>query len=154
MLTSFKNILPLVAIVFSVFSTSAMGHHTETHFENSSPHKIVYQLNKADTDYIDHVLFSAGELLRKYGDDIEIVITAIGPGIHLLGKHPGRPIKPFHKQQVSSLATYGVKFHACGNTMKSLGWKEEDLIEEAIMVPIGAEDIMLLQEQGFSYLNW
>lgn len=154
MLNCNKVILPIIAFVMAMFSSSVMAHHTETHFEDSSPHQVVYQLNKADTDYIDHVLFSAGELLRKYGDDIEIVITAIGPGIHLLAKHPGRPIKPFHKQQVSSLATYGVKFHACGNTMKSLGWEEDDLIEEATMVPIGAEDIMLLQEQGFSYLNW
>ncbi len=135
-------------------SWSAFAHHTETHFGDTTTHKVVYQLNKADTDYIDHILFSVSELLRKYGDNIEIVVTVIGPGIHLLGKHPGRPIKAFHKQRVSSLANYGVQFHACGNTMKSLGWQEKDLIDEATMVPIGADDIMLLQEKGFSYISW
>lgn len=150
-----KNVLQIIVLILTFFQfTLVYAHHTDTHFEDSSPHQVVYQLNKADTDYIDHILFSVGALLRKYGDDIEIIVTVIGPGIHLLGTHPGRPIKPFHKQRVSSLAAYGVQFHACGNTMKSLGWEEKDLIDEATMVPIGADDIMLLQERGFSYLNW
>lgn len=149
-----KTVFFILLSLLQVTAGNVLAHHTETHFEAQSSHRVVYQLNKADTDYIDHILFSAGELLRKYGDDITIVVTAIGPGIHLLGKHPGRDIKAFHQQRVKSLAEYGVQFHACGNTMKSLGWTDKDIIEEASVVPIGAEDLMLLQEQGYSYLSW
>lgn len=117
-------------------------------------HKVVYQLNKADEAYIDSILFSAGELLRKYEDDIRIVITVIGPGLHLIGKNPERPIAKLARQRAESLAMYGVEFHACGNTMKSLGWTEEDLEDYATVVEIGADDLMLLQEQGFSYISW
>ncbi len=132
----------------------ALAHHTDTHFEDSSTHRIVYQLNKADPAYLQHVLFSAGELMRKYGDDIEIVIGAFGPGLHLVGKHPGRPIPTELQQRASSLAEYGVAFHACGNTMKSLEWKKKDLLPFAKIVPIGIDDIMQLQEQGFTYISW
>ena len=132
----------------------AQAHHTDTHFEESSKHRIIYQLNKADPAYLQHVLFSAGELLRKYGDDIEIVIAAFGPGLHLIGRHPERPIPAELQQRASSLAAYGVAFHACGNTMKSLGWTEKDLSEFAKIVPIGVDDIMQLQEQGFTYMSW
>ena len=52
--------------------------HTETHFENSAAHRIVYQCNKADPEYLQHILFSAGELIRKYGDDVEVVIATFG----------------------------------------------------------------------------
>lgn len=117
-------------------------------------HKVVYQLNKADEDYIDSILFSAGELLRKYEDDIRIVITVIGPGLHLIGKNPERPIAKLARQRAESLAMYGVEFHACGNTMKSLGWTEEDIEDYATVVEIGADDLMRLQEQGFSYISW
>ncbi len=144
-------------IVFSlmiVLPMPASAHHTETHFEDTTKHKIVYQLNKADTDYIDHILFSAGEMLRKYGDDIHIVIAAFGPGLHLLGKQPGRLIKPFHQQRVQSLASYGVEFHACGNTMTSLKWEKKDLLDEATVVRIGVDDVMKLQEQGYTYISW
>ncbi len=130
------------------------AHHTESHFEEDSAHHIVYQINKADPKYISHVLFSAGELLRKYGDDIEIVIAVYAEGIHLLGKRPMRPIPLELQQKAASLAAYGVAFHACGNTLKSVRWTKKDLLEFAKEVPIGVEDIMLLQEKGFSYISW
>jgi intracellular sulfur oxidation DsrE/DsrF family protein len=142
----------LLGVCFT--SHQALAHHTETHFEDASTHRIVYQLNKADPAYLQHVLFSSGELIRKYGDDIEIVIGAVGPGLHLIGKLPGRPIPAELQQRASSLAQYGVAFHACGNTMKSLGWDEKDLLPFAKIVPIGIDDIMQLQEQGFTYISW
>lgn len=132
----------------------ARAHHTDTHFEDASAHRIVYQCNKADTDYLQSVLFSVGELLRKYGDDVEIVVAMIGPGLHLIAKEPGRPVSEELRQRASSLAQYGIAFHACGNTMKSLGWTDKDLLPYAKVVPIGVDDIMLLQEQGFAYMSW
>lgn len=117
-------------------------------------HKLVYQLNKADPEYINHVLFSVGAMLRKYGDDIRIVVTVIGPGIHLLGKSPKRPIPKELRQRAESLAQYDVQFHACGNTMKSLNWTEDDIFDYARVVEIGANDLMELQEKGYSYISW
>lgn len=132
----------------------ATAHHTESHFEDDSAHHIVYQCNRADDDYFGHVLFSVGEILRKYGDDVEIVVSCFGPGLHLIGKNPGRPVDAQHRERAASLAAYGVAFHACGNTMSALGWDEEDLVPFARVVPIGVDDIMLLQEKGFAYMAW
>ena len=131
----------------------AQAHHTDSHFEDKAGHKLVYQCNKADHDYLDHVLFSCGEMLRKYGDDIEIVVAAFGPGLNLLAKRPKRAIQPLHQQRVKSLAEYGVRFQACGNTMTSMRWTEKDLIEEAVVVQVGVDGVMQLQEQGFSYIS-
>lgn len=130
------------------------AHHTETHFDDDAKHKMVYQCNKADIDYLQHITFSVGELLRKHGDDIELVVTTFGPGIHILGKNPGRPIPAILQSRVSSLAAYGVAFHACGNTMKSLGWEQDDLLPFAKIVPIGVDDLMQLQARGFGYISW
>lgn len=137
---------------FALVITSSQAHHTDTHFDDDSSHHIVYQLNKADPDSISHILFSAGELMRKYGDDIQIVISVFGPGLHLIAKQPRRPIPPHLQQKAASLAVYGISFHACGNTMKSLNWTGDDLFDFAEIVPIGVDDMMLLQEQGFSYV--
>jgi len=132
----------------------AGAHHTDSHFDDDSKHHIVYQLNKADPKYISHILFSAGEMMRKYGDDIEIVIAVFAEGIHLLGKRPQRPIPRELQQKASSLAAYGVAFHACGNTLKSVRWSKNDLLYFAKEVPIGVDDIMQLQEKGFTYIAW
>ena len=131
------------------------GGVEELRFPGDEPeHKVVYQFNKADLGYQDHVIFSVGEMLRKYGDNVKIVVVAFAEGIHILGKHPGREVKEEIRQRISSLAHYGVEFHACGNTMKSLKWTEEDLVDFAQMVQVGAADLMELQEQGYSYISW
>lgn len=144
--------LGLLGGLFAVRQVSA--HHTETHFEDASKHRIIYQCNKADPEYLQHILFSVGELLRKYGDDVQIVVGVFGPGIHLVGKVPGRPVPANLQASAASLAEYGVAFHACGNTMKSLGWTEKELLPFARVVPIGVDDIMQLQEAGFAYMSW
>lgn len=134
-------------------SKTAHAHHTDTHFEEKPAHQLVYQLNKANHDYIESVLYSCGEMLRKYGDDIELVVSAFGPGIHLMAKNPGRQVSAIHQQRRQSLMEYGVRFQVCGNTMKGLNWTEEDIVEGAQIVPVGIDAIMQLQEQGFSYIS-
>jgi len=86
--------------------------------------------------------------------DVEIVFAVFGAGLHLLALHPKRHIPRELQQRASSLAAYGVSFHACGNTMMSMRWTEKDLVDYAKVVPVGAEDLMLLQEKGFAYLSW
>ncbi len=130
----------------------AQAHHTETHFGDTTKHKLVYQCNKAEPEYIEHLLFSCGEMMRKYGDDIHLVIAAFGAGLNLVATQPNRPISSVHKQRVKSLYEYGVVLQACGNTMKGLQWTEKDIIDEAEIIEIGVDGVMKLQEQGFSYI--
>lgn len=115
-------------------------------------HKVVYQCSQGGEDYYKHLLFSVGQLKGKYGDDVDIVVSCFGPGLHLLGKHPGRTVPADALEKMNYLDTFGVRFHACGNTMNALGWTKDDLHDFVEVVPIGAEDLMLLQEQGYRYL--
>lgn len=117
-------------------------------------HKIVYQFNKADPGYHDHVIFSVGAVLRKYGDNVGIVVVCFAEGIHVLAKKPLRPVSEEIQQRISSLHQYGVEFHACGNTLKALNWTAEDLVPFAKVVEVGAADLMELQEQGYAYISW
>ena len=117
-------------------------------------HKIVYQFNKSDEETQKAILFSVGAMLRKWGDNISIVVVAIGPGLHILAKNPLRPVTKETRERISSLSAYGVEFHACGNTMKALKWEKEDMLPFAKVVEVGASDIMELQEDGYSYISW
>ncbi len=151
-----RNFLQRLAVAAGGLSvaSAARAEPIDRELFGDPSHKLVYQLNRSDTEYIEHILFSVGALLRKYGDDIHLVVTVIGPGIHVLAKRPVRPVPELIRQRVSSLAAYGVSFHACGNTMKSLSWTEDDMLDFAEIVTIGADDLMLLQEQGYSYISW
>ena len=117
-------------------------------------HNVIYQFNKSSQDYQHAVLFSVGEMLRRYEDNISIVVSAFGPGIHILAKKPMRAVDAETRERVNSLAQYGVKFNACGNTMISLGWTEQDMLPFVKVVKVGAADIIEHQEKGFSYISW
>lgn len=149
-------LLPLFIGLFALGMARADDKsELELKFPGEAPaHRVVYQLNKADPTYQEHILFSAGAMVRKYGDNIKIVVVAIGPGIHILAKKPKRPVSEEIKQRIRSLNEYGVEFHACGNTMKTQGWKDEDMLPLAKVVEVGASDLMELQEQGYSYISW
>lgn len=123
--------------------------------EEAGPvHKVVYQCNKGEESAYKSLLFSVSEMKDKYGDDIDIVVVCHGPGIHLLAKHPKRYVPEDALEKMGYLDTFGVKFHACGNTMKALGWHDEDMLDFVEVVEVGAADLMLLQEQGYTYLSW
>jgi intracellular sulfur oxidation DsrE/DsrF family protein len=119
-----------------------------------SNNKIVYHFNQSDETYQLAVLNTIRNMLRKYGDDIKIVVSVMGPGIHMLLKEPGVPVIPAVRDQVASLAFYGVEFHACGNTLITLHKDEKDVLDLATVVEAGVADLMELQQQGYAYISW
>lgn len=150
------------AVVLGASATTAAAHKSENsgeekeeRFPGDPPeHFIVYQLNEADHEYHEHVLGSVGAMIGRYEDNIDIVVACYGRGIHVLAKNPGRPVEDSIKEKVSSLAGQGVKFHACGRTLKSMKWTEDDMLPFAKVVAVGVADIMELQEQNYTYLSW
>ena len=122
---------------------------------DSASHKIVYQLNHADPEYIEHILNSIAAVLSKYVDDVAVAVVAFGPGIHLLATQPGRDIPELQRQRIKGMAeNYGVQLIACGNTMKSLKWGRQHIIAQAEIQEVGAAALMELQEQGYAYVAW
>lgn len=127
----------------------------EARFPGDPPENfVVYQLNKSEREYQEHVIFSVGAMLRQYNDNIKIAVTAFGPGIHLLLKKPRRPVAPVLREKVQSLNEYGVEFHGCGNTLKTLKLTEKDLLPFVKYVEIGASDLLELQKKGYAYISW
>ena len=65
-----------------------------------TPHKVVYQINRAEPEYQLAILNSISAMLKKYVDDVSISVVVWGPGIHLLAKKPRRPVPKTHQQRV------------------------------------------------------
>lgn len=118
-------------------------------------HKVVYMFNKSDAEYQTHILNSIQALLQLYGDDVEVAVVAIGPGIHVLAKKPMRKVDSLIYQRVKSFAKdYNVRWIACGNTMKTIGWTDTDIRPFAEYAEVGAAALMALQENGYKLLVW
>ena len=122
---------------------------------DEATHKVVYQLNHAEPEHIEHILNSISAVLSKYVDDVAVAIVAFGPGIHLLATQPQRPIPEILRQRVKGMAdNYGVELVACGNTMKSLQWGRENIIAQAKIEQVGAAALMDFQQRGYAYIAW
>ena len=139
----------------SVAATASQAAKPERMPGDPPEHRVVYQLNQADADHIEHILNSVGALIGKYEDNVAIAVVAFGPGIHLLARQPKRPVPEALRERARSQARdYGVRFVACGNTMKTLGWTERDIVDFAKVEQVGAAVLMELQEQGWAYIAW
>lgn len=145
-LTAASSALP-AASAATTLGPAALG--------DDAPHKIVYQLNHPEPEYQEAIFNSVSALLKKYVDDVAIVVVAWGPGIHLLAKKPQRPVPEILQQRARSMAqAYGVRFIACGNTMHTLGWTADDMLDFATVEEVGAAAVMELQQRGYAYLAW
>lgn len=144
-----------VALAAAGVRAQPEGGEETLRFPGDAPdNRVVYQFNKAEAEYHDAVIFSVGAMLRQYQDNISIVVTAIGPGIHILLKKPQRPVSQLIREKVESLHQYGVAFHACGNTLKALKLTDKDVLPFVKVVEVGAADLMELQQQGYAYISW
>ena len=123
--------------------------------DDSPPHKVVYQINRHEPEYQEAILNSISAMLKKYVDDVTIVVVVWGPGIHLLAKKPKRPVPKTLQQRVRGMSeSYGIEFIACGNTMHTIGWDKGDMLDFARVEEVGAAAIMELQEKGYAYIAW
>ncbi|MBO1922911.1 DsrE family protein [Thiomicrorhabdus sp. 6S3-12] len=118
-------------------------------------HKAVYMWNKADQDYQIGILNSIQAMIKKYGDNVEIAVVAIGPGLHVLAKEPQRKVDQLIYDRVEGFAKdYNVRWIACGNTMNTIHWEHSDMRQFAEYSEVGAAALMELQEEGYKLLVW
>ncbi len=114
-------------------------------------HKVVIQVSTDDPRTQKIALNNAVNLQKLYGvDNVDVVIVAYGPGLTLLTKQNKQA------QRVQSLAMQGVRFNACGNTMKKIAkktGKKPQIVEGVKVVPAGVARIVELQEQGYAYIR-
>jgi intracellular sulfur oxidation DsrE/DsrF family protein len=96
-------------------------------------------------------------LADSYLDDspqAKIAIVAYGSGIDfLLADVTDRRGNPFDPK-VRSLAARGVEFRICTATLRERKIAKEDVLDSALIVPSGIQDIARLQlKNGYAYLK-
>jgi len=114
-------------------------------------HKLVIQVNKKDPGIQAEVLSNIVNTSKFFGiDNVQIEVVAYGPGIYFLSKQ-----SEFRKR-IESLMLQDVVFTACGDTIKTIKRNKGidlQLIDDVVVVRNGVPRMMMLQEQGYSYLS-
>jgi intracellular sulfur oxidation DsrE/DsrF family protein len=111
-----KPLIAAMACLVALCSLPALAADDPSGDKPFAEAHIVLQVGEADPEYQSRVLSIANNLIKHYGgpDFVDIEIVAYGPGISLLfADYP-------EIARVSSLASNGVRFIGCKNTMDTL----------------------------------
>lgn len=145
------KLLGIFAVIVSMLSLSAFSMTASAEQESGPKHKLVIQVSVKDPLTQKIAMNNAINIQKAYGiDNVAVEIVAYGPGLSMLTK------KNQYSKRVASLAVQGIKFSACGNTIKKVAkkrGKEPKLTEGVVVVSAGVQRIMELQEKGYSYIR-
>ena len=140
MIRNFTLILLSVCIVLSA----------DTEFAEPKPsidnqRQIVFSIKSANDEDIHHVLSSANNVLKFYGpENVEMKIVAYFHGIKaLLKKNKDIALR------VRALMLLDVEFVACRNTMNTKHIKEDELIEDTVIVTAGIVEMIERVKEGW-----
>jgi hypothetical protein len=125
---------------------------------DAKPHHIAIQVDQNDPQVMNLVLGNATNVIEYYrarNEEVDIDITAYGPGLHML-RADTSPVADRIKRMKDMVFPGKIQFSACNNTKQNMEKTEGhaiSMLPEATIVPSGAVHLSELQEQGWSYLK-
>lgn len=138
-----KKLIPIL-----ILSLMAVLFTTGIQAQSPKEHKVVIQLNTADTTSWSSTIGNIRNLQKVWPNNISIEVVVHGKGLDLLVA-----AKTHLANDVNALTKDGVVFAACENSMRKHNINKVDLLPVAITVPSGVAELVLKQEQGWSYLK-
>ena len=125
---------------------------------DAKSHRVSIQVDQNDPQVMNLALGNANNAIEYYkakNEEVDIDITAYGPGLHML-RADTSPVQDRIKRLKDMVFPGKIQFSACNNTKQGMEKKEGHPIEvmsEAVLVPSGVVRLMELQEKGWSYLR-
>ena len=111
-------------------------------------HKVVMQLNSADTAVWSGMLGNIRNFQKVWPGNVAIEVVVHGKALNFLVASKSHLVP-----DVEKMTKLGVVFNACENTMNKYGIKKEMLIPYVSSVPSGVAELVIKQEEGWSYIK-
>jgi len=139
-----KFLLP----VFCFFLLGINNVKAQSNSSSDRTHKVVIQLTSGDTLAWKGVLKNITNLFDAWGDKVNVELVAHGHGVDFLVN--GRTTE---EKRIKELAAKGVQFRACENSLRDRKLSKQDVIGAASTVPSGVAEVIMKEEEGWSYLK-
>jgi intracellular sulfur oxidation DsrE/DsrF family protein len=111
-------------------------------------HQVVMQLNSADTAVWNGMLGNIRNFQKVWPGNVAIEVVVHGKALNFLVASKSHLVP-----DVEAMTKLGVVFNACENTMNKYGIKKEMLIPSVSSVPSGVAELVIKQEEGWSYIK-
>ena len=145
---SLQRTLTLVFTCLMLFAGPASVQAAD---QSMADYKYVLHISDMDSEKQTLILNNASNLLEAYPPGaVDVEIVAYGPGLRMMFAENA------NAQRLDSLSQSGVRFAACGNTLKGmtkLMGEEPKLNPVAKVVPGGIVRIGELVKQGYIYVK-
>ena len=138
-----KNLHLIALVLFFNISAVAVAQAQQVKM-----HQVVMQLNSADTAVWTSTLGNIRNFQKIWPGKVMIEVVVHGKALNFLVKEKSHLVS-----EIESMTKLGVVFNACENTMNKYGIKKEMLIPAVGSVPSGVAELVMKQEEGWSYLK-
>ncbi|MCF8285944.1 MAG: DsrE family protein [Chitinophagaceae bacterium] len=136
--------LQLIALVL-FFNISAVA---VAQAQQVKMHQVVMQLNSGDTAVWSSMLGNVRNFQKIWPGKVTIEVVVHGKALNFLVKEKSHLVS-----EIESMTKLGVIFNACENTMNKYGIRKDMLIPSVSSVPSGVAELVMKQEEGWSYLK-
>lgn len=137
----------ITSLIFMLAASFALQAQNQSEVMSLANHKIVFQLTSDDT-LVHKALIKQIRNILKAAPNASVEVVGHNKGITLLQTSMTK-----NAADVTELKSRGVDFVACENSMRERKIKKEDLLSESRTVPAGIIEIVMKQEQGWSYIK-
>ena len=110
-------------------------------------HKVVMQVTEGDS-LTQLAVIGQVRNIKKQLPDAQVEVVCHANSLDMLLKSGSKVAS-----HIAELTTQNVRFAACENTMARTKATREDLVRGAETVPSGVVEIILKQEEGWSYIK-
>ncbi|RUM76207.1 MAG: hypothetical protein DSZ12_02250 [Sulfurovum sp.] len=143
-----KNIW-LLCFCFSSF-VSAETEFAKPKPSIDHPRKIIFSIDTLDNKEVNHVISTVNNVIKYYRpENTEVVVVVYGQGVKVLRKNSDVNTR----KRIEALMTYDIEFVACENSLRTLGIKKKELIDDLSFGTAGIVEIIERQLQGFTYIK-
>jgi len=115
---------------------------------NDVKHKVVIQLNTADTAAWSSAIGNIKNLQKIWPGNLVVELVIHGKALGLLVA-----AKTHLAKEVIEMSKTNVQFLACENSMRKYHIDKSELLTIANTIPSGVAELILKQEAGWSYLK-
>jgi intracellular sulfur oxidation DsrE/DsrF family protein len=131
--------------ILTIIGVSSIKLNAQT---NEVKHKVVVQLNTADTTAWSSTIGNIKNLQKLWPGNLLVEVVIHGKALGLLVA-----AKTHLANEVIELSKANVQFLACENSMRKYHIDKSELLTIANTIPSGVAELILKQEAGWSYLK-
>ncbi len=115
-----------------------------------NPRKIAFSIDTLDDKAVNHVISTINNVIKYYRpENTEVVVVVYSQGVKILRKDSDKATR----SRIEALMTYDIEFVACENSLRTLGIKKKELIDDLSFGTAGIVEIIERQLQGYTYIK-